>query len=489
MKLHQQLLALAILIVISMSVFSHVSATELEEGARRVPDEEMGKFVFPENTQIQLPGFTYSTSIAIGKGKSVNGCDIGEVCAFTLIYYINAFYRYAAAAAISFAIVLIMVGGIQYTVGSAAGQIDAGRKRMWNAVIGLVLVLSTTAILSFVNPDIVTLKPLGLTAIPVNTTLSIKSRSGDNVYRTRTGDATVEVFTDKVIDTRDLLDCGESEGKALCAIDDVDIKDALIGTGGHAVVDRLAVESIHRVAASIWQERKGQKLFMMSGYRTPIGFGKTYYQECVLNGKCSGVCDPFGLTPDLSPWEVVKEDPLQYGLKEAYARMVTENGHESIDEEIRKLSPQITRFNCIENSGMAVDLVCAHEDGTQKGTRLYNGKCHRDLEIKMKEKLFCRSLYEPWRFVLEDLADLDSCMWIPGTLVVDIDQDGDSDEQDCVAARQLNHSFYDHVIRMAQYADNRDEGCVIHYGEIENSFDVKSYKFSGQSVQSDVYLP
>lgn len=77
--------------------------------------------------------------------------DIGE--------YINALFLFMINAGLTIVIVIIMVGGIQYTIGAATKDgVAKGKARIKNAVIGLVLLLCVRLIASTVNPYLVRLQ-------------------------------------------------------------------------------------------------------------------------------------------------------------------------------------------------------------------------------------------------------------------------------------------------------------------------------------------
>ncbi len=52
------------------------------------------------------------------------------------------------------AVVMIAVGGIEYMGSDAISSKSAGRERMFNAVLGLVLILGTYVILNTLNPNL-----------------------------------------------------------------------------------------------------------------------------------------------------------------------------------------------------------------------------------------------------------------------------------------------------------------------------------------------
>ncbi len=115
--------------------------------------------VIPFVQQVSIPGFSQDNSIIVGD-KDNPSCSEGYVCVYTIGSYINAIYAWGAGAGITFAIVLIMIGGLQYIIASATGDTSKAIERMRNATIGLVLVLSVTAVLKFANPAITSFSPV-----------------------------------------------------------------------------------------------------------------------------------------------------------------------------------------------------------------------------------------------------------------------------------------------------------------------------------------
>lgn len=109
-----------------------------------------------------MPGFSHcfaadepvKLSVALGEFGFVQG--IGG--------YINAFYQWILGAAALFAVIMIMVGAVQYMMsGGSSHGVGEARKRIFGALIGLVILLGAYLILNTVNPQLLTLK---LPAIP-----------------------------------------------------------------------------------------------------------------------------------------------------------------------------------------------------------------------------------------------------------------------------------------------------------------------------------
>ena len=71
--------------------------------------------------------------------------DIGD--------YIAVIYRYAIGLAGAAAAIMLVYGGFLYLMGSAAGEVGQGKTIIQDALIGLLLVLGSYAILNTVNPN------------------------------------------------------------------------------------------------------------------------------------------------------------------------------------------------------------------------------------------------------------------------------------------------------------------------------------------------
>jgi len=110
-------------------------------------------FVTP-NLDVEIPGLTFTKPVG---EENVTVNFIGE--------YINAVYKWLMGVAITLSIVMLMIGGLQYTIGSGTGNLSSAKARMKNAVVGFVLLMSVYLILYTVNPQMTIFKPLVLKTI------------------------------------------------------------------------------------------------------------------------------------------------------------------------------------------------------------------------------------------------------------------------------------------------------------------------------------
>lgn len=86
--------------------------------------------------------FPVRLAIPIGGINQVDG----------LAEYINVAYRYLVTVVLVIAIVMVVYGGFRYLVGASIGDIQAGKKIIVDAIVGMLIVLGAYTILSTVNP-------------------------------------------------------------------------------------------------------------------------------------------------------------------------------------------------------------------------------------------------------------------------------------------------------------------------------------------------
>ncbi len=101
---------------------------------------------------VKIPGVNFETPI-----------DTGGVATSDFIgVYIAGAYKYLIGFAMTIAIVMIMVGGLQYVLGAASGDVKKGKERINKAIEGFVLLMFVYVILYTVNPNMIFLRPLSL---------------------------------------------------------------------------------------------------------------------------------------------------------------------------------------------------------------------------------------------------------------------------------------------------------------------------------------
>lgn len=112
-------------------------------------------YVVPQPS-VAIPGLIFSEPLRRGNKLSID--YIGT--------YFSAVYRWLLGASLTVAIVMVMIGGIQYVISAGRGDVSEAKQRITNAVVGFVLLLSTYVILYTVNPELTVLGPIVLQPIP-----------------------------------------------------------------------------------------------------------------------------------------------------------------------------------------------------------------------------------------------------------------------------------------------------------------------------------
>ncbi|MDD5318396.1 MAG: pilin [Candidatus Pacebacteria bacterium] len=95
--------------------------------------------------------------------------------------YLNSMYKLGIAAAGVLAVIMIVVGGIQYMTSEAIGSKEEGKDRIWSAIWGLVLALMSFIILNTINPKLLN---LNLSISQVNGTAGTPATANNQLFAT-----------------------------------------------------------------------------------------------------------------------------------------------------------------------------------------------------------------------------------------------------------------------------------------------------------------
>jgi hypothetical protein len=79
--------------------------------------------------------------------------------------YVSGVYKFLIGFAFVIAVVMIMIGGLQYVIGASTGEIGKAKERIKNAVVGFVLLLFVYVILFTVNPNLTVFEELAIEVI------------------------------------------------------------------------------------------------------------------------------------------------------------------------------------------------------------------------------------------------------------------------------------------------------------------------------------
>ncbi|MBP9828274.1 hypothetical protein KBC55_03940 [Patescibacteria group bacterium] len=99
-------------------------------------------------------GYCYADPLPL----TLNVPILGVTQIANLATYVNLVYQWLLPAGAIMAVVMVMIAGFQYaTAGGNAGQVGAAKERIFQALMGLVLLMGAYTILRFISPDLVKL--------------------------------------------------------------------------------------------------------------------------------------------------------------------------------------------------------------------------------------------------------------------------------------------------------------------------------------------
>jgi hypothetical protein len=94
-----------------------------------------------------IPGLTDAATVNTASGLGEN----------TLANFFNNLYKYLIGLAAVIAIIEIIIGGLEISTKDSVSKNSLGKERIYNALFGLVLVLSPVLVFSIINPSILNL--------------------------------------------------------------------------------------------------------------------------------------------------------------------------------------------------------------------------------------------------------------------------------------------------------------------------------------------
>lgn len=114
-----------------------------------------------------LPFFSYAADVAYTPMVPLPGIPSGPI---TFAQYGPAIYKLLIGVAIILAVVMIVIGGVKLIASPANESLNAeGKKDIWGALTGLIIIALSWIILTVINPNLTTIT-LKFTPAPVATT-------------------------------------------------------------------------------------------------------------------------------------------------------------------------------------------------------------------------------------------------------------------------------------------------------------------------------
>lgn len=132
----------------------------------------IGVLAFLAAPFVQAQADPIKTEIAIPLPQPVEGYTGNTVT--DLANYIDVIYQFVISIIGLVAAIMMIIGGFQYlTSAGEDGKIGAAKKRITNALMGLVLAFSAYLLLNTINPELLRFKPIGNSLANVQTELAL----------------------------------------------------------------------------------------------------------------------------------------------------------------------------------------------------------------------------------------------------------------------------------------------------------------------------
>lgn len=347
-----------------------VTADTLDETsdvvASVIDEEEVRDPIIP-NLNVPIPGLDF--------GDTVTYDSEGNLQANFLAQYIDALYRFLIVAMAIVAVVMMMIGGLQYIL--ARGHADAVKKakeRMANAVVGLVLLFAAYDIAFLINPDTVRFEALTIPTIQY-----------EEVPEELTEDLETYGQTGSV-DEADVMTIPEETYKQHITVKTrekriaEDVYNALIA----------AADDFYNMTQS--DGKKEKNIVLTSASRTVEHQAELFYQ-CFAEGRNSGSSSGYCSTacnPARNDTTVMTRSGSTWTLQGTYTTA-------SADTIIAALTQYGDARDCYHTNNIAVD-VWSQDGGGKAG---FNVAYQGALTAAMFENGFCRIANEPWHFELD----------------------------------------------------------------------------------------
>jgi hypothetical protein len=314
------------------------------------------------NLEIPVPGLEFSGIVR----------DNGYITIPWLGQYIGGVYAFLISIVGMFAAVVIVIGGFQYVTSAGdKGKIGAAKKRITNAMIGLLLVFGSYTILYVINPALTKFEGLQIVGVTPDFLEPVDPEVSPEVTP-----ETAE-FTDEATPP----EAPPPPAGGLYEFVSISRKKDAQCTMSHDMkVAKHVKPAIVAAAAKLYEDTKtmfgGPYKFRGGGFRE-LGqrgdkgssqVGK-WEVNCGYGGKCGNVCNPFGSREN---WTSGKPPKPTY---------------------------------CSHTSGYAVDVYCESKTYKLKTGQMVTTSdktiyvpCQLKFEEIMKNQGFCRLMHEIWHY-------------------------------------------------------------------------------------------
>lgn len=307
---------------------------------------------------VDIPGYTQE---ALEQSRDISGNSN------VLGVYINAVYNWLLIAGAVVAILVMMIGGLQYTLARGnAGAIGQAKDRITNAGIGMVLLLGAYVVAYLIDPNLTRFESLDISSIERRQYFPPNGEDVDTTPRNDINYNLVAIEGDKII---------------------------FSGTENQISADLLPNL---QAAALDFHQKTGIKLRTASAFRSPQKQATLFYDQCLAKG---GICQPLTCNP--APTTLVKQENGRFVLTGALEGVSLSDRTRIINT----IASQAVLSKCPHTSAVGIDVWYEGSPGDFQA----DPKIMRKLAESMTKNGFCRLKSEPWHFELDAKKVSNAC--------------------------------------------------------------------------------
>ncbi|MBI1908174.1 hypothetical protein HYS28_02015 [Candidatus Uhrbacteria bacterium] len=289
-----------------------------------------------------------------------------------LAEYVDALYRILMVACAIVAVVMLMVGGLQYILsrGSAHG-VKLAKERIKNAVVGMVLLMSAYSIAYLLDPSTTRFAALSIQSVPEEE-LPVESETDTASYGATSSVDPADVTT---LSGEHLI--VHTSNKRIAK----DVLDAL----------NAAATRFYTASAS-YGTKTSLNIRVTSASRSVSDQARLFYNNCIGNGH-NGVCNPGTCNPARNS-SIFSKSGSRWTLAGSLAGTSTSDSAAIIAAIVANGDPSV----CQHTNYVAVDVW---PEGQGYGY-IFNVELMNVLTQAMTtgSDSFCRIANEPWHFEL-----------------------------------------------------------------------------------------
>lgn len=315
---------------------------------------------------VKIPGLEFTDPTQDGKYTKVS----------FLAQYVDALYKLLMVVCAVVAVVMIMIGGLQYILsrGNANG-VKQAKERIKNAVVGMVLLMSAYSIAYLVDPSTTKFASLAIESVPKEE-LPVESEADIAAYGA-TG--SIDPANVTALSGEHLINHAGSEENRVAN----DVLEAL-----NTAADKFYTESAQ------YGTKKNLNIRVTSASRTVANQARKFYNNCIATG---GVCNPGTCNPARHS-NLFTKTGSKWSLAGSLAGVDTDDSATIIAAIVANGDARV----CQHTNYVAVDIW---PEGEGSGY-IFDVEIMNVLTSVMTRNGFCRISNEPWHF---ELATKGSC--------------------------------------------------------------------------------